>query len=120
MLKKIFNYFFGSFLEEFRKDLKTEIQAERVGVSQIEASLGKIFANLASEQDIAIRRDMVREMQRVGQAFMSTAHQITMLQHEITLLKLGTPVPEPKAELRTPGTVDWFPHPAHFGNKIDI
>ena len=74
----------------------------------------------SKNRDDILRNDFVLEMQRVGQALTATNHQVIMLQHEITLMKLGTPTPQPENVARTPGQVDWVPHPAHFGNKIDI
>jgi hypothetical protein len=113
-LKRLLQTLVSPLIEEFREQVRQEFLSEiRVTDSRLTVSLKKV--------DTDLRRDMVLEMKRVGEAFQATNHQVMMLKHEIILLKLGQPIPEPEsAPPRPPGWVDWAPHPAHFGNKIEI
>lgn len=117
MLSRIFRYVFSQFIAEIRLQIVAEVLESVEGLLQQQKSL---LLQESKNRDDILRNDFVLEMQRVGQALTATNHQVIMLQHEITLMKLGTPTPQPENVARTPGQVDWVPHPAHFGNKIDI
>ena len=117
MLSRIFRYVFSQFIAEIRLQIVAEVLGSVEELLQQQKSL---LSQEAKNRDDILRNDFVLEMQRVGQALTATNHQVIMLQHEITLMKLGTPTPQPENVARTPGQVDWVPHPAHFGNKIDI
>ena len=117
MLSRIFRYVFSKFITEIRLQIVAEVLESVEGLLQQQKSL---LLQESKNRDDILRNDFVLEMQRVGQALTATNHQVIMLQHEITLMKLGTPTPQPENVARTPGQVDWVPHPAHFGNKIDI
>ena len=117
MLSRILRYVFSKFITEIRLQIVAEVLESVEGLLQQQKSL---LLQESKNRDDILRNDFVLEMQRVGQALTATNHQVIMLQHEITLMKLGTPTPQPENVARTPGKVDWVPHPAHFGNKIDI
>ena len=117
MLSRILRYVFSQFIAEIRLQIVAEVLESVEGLLQQQKSL---LLQESKNRDDILRNDFVLEMQRVGQALTATNHQVIMLQHEITLMKLGTPTPQPENVARTPGQVDWVPHPAHFGNKIDI
>ena len=117
MLSRILRYVFSKFITEIRLQIVAEVLESVEGLLQQQKSL---LLQESKNRDDILRNDFVLEMQRVGQALTATNHQVIMLQHEITLMKLGTPTPQPENVARTPGQVDWVPHPAHFGNKIDI
>ena len=117
MLSRILRYVFSKFITEIRLQIVAEVLESVEGLLQQQKSL---LLQESKNRDDILRNDFVLEMQRVGQALTATNHQVIMLQHEITLMKLGTPTPQPETVARTPGQVDWVPHPAPFGNKIDI
>ena len=117
MLSRILRYVFSKFITEIRLQIVAEVLESVEGLLQQQKSL---LLQESKNRDDILRNDFVLEMQRVGQALTATNHQVIMLQHEITLMKLGTPTPQSENVARTPGQVDWVPHPAHFGNKIDI
>ena len=117
MLSRILRYVFSQFIAEIRLQIVAEVLGSVEELLQQQKSM---LLQESKNRDDILRNDFVLEMQRVGQALTATNHQVIMLQHEITLMKLGTPTPQPENVARTPGQVDWVPHPAHFGNKIDI
>ena len=116
ILNRLLRAILFPFIEEVLDPLRKDIYSDTLKTAHRLVQL----RTLSQEQEAALRRDMALEMQRVGQALAATNHQVVMLQHEITLMKLGTPTKIESVAPRTPGQVDWVPHPAHFGNKIDI
>jgi hypothetical protein len=117
MLSRILRYVFSKFITEIRLQIVAEVLESVEGLLQQQKSM---LSQEAKNRDDSLRKDFMLEMQRVGMALAATNHQVVMTNHEINLLKLGTPTPQPENVARTPGQVDWVPHPAHFGNKIDI
>ena len=117
MLSRILRYVFSQFIAEIRLQIVAEVLGSVEELLQQQKSL---LSQEAKNRDDGLRKDFMLEMQRVGIALAATNHQVVMTNHEINLLKLGTPTPQPENVARTPGQVDWVPHPAHFGNKIDI